>query len=155
MNDRAKCSRCGLALELELVLADHCLACLGVVGTDGAILLSVDADLRSRGVPHDARAGIVRALLEHATAPRLGAGLAERILEAQLGTRAPVGKLPADRLEGAAVIGAGEWESWVAEHDDARSPDRIERLLALRPYRRQVVRLILEGLTRCGAIVWS
>lgn len=158
MSDRAKCSRCGLELELELVLAELCLGCLGVLATDGAVLLSVDADLRARAVPHDARAAIVRALLEHALRPRLagsGPGIAEQVLEAQLATRRPMigARCSSERLEAAAIIGAGEWERYVAEAD--ASPGRLERLLEVRPYRRQVVRLILEGLTRCQAITWS
>ena len=158
MNDRVKCSRCALELEGELVIAELCLACLVVVSHDGAVLLSVDADLRSRGIPHDARASICRAIIRQGLAGTPTCDLpaiADLVQRAQLEARGPmIGASSSARLEAWCAIGAGAWERWVAEGD--HTPGRIERLLALRPYRRQVVRLILEGIAEgTGAKLWS
>lgn len=56
------------------------------------------------------------------------------------------------KLERASQIGADAWERWVADAD--ASIGRSDRLEALRPYRRQVVRLILEAVTRETGVVW-
>lgn len=78
--------------------------------------------------------------------------LAKRAVELELPHAIAILEAMADaRLEGLATIVAGAWERWAA--DAYPYPERISRLVALRPYRRQVVRLILDELTTAG-VVW-
>lgn len=132
-----KCPRCAAVVpHHSTVTAEAKLCGRCVDGERRAVELSIRADLRARGVPDETANAIALAAVGTIASPD-----------------DPIAPAAESRLEALSVIGAGAWERWVASVD--HSPGRVERLLELRPYRRQVVRVILEALTRDAGVVWD